>query len=657
MKKILFYILQVITILPSVVSAQQAEYNRGNTYVRSNQGSTLLFSQTWGKSAEVDFVNAASGTLMNQGAVWYKGNFQNDGMVGYVSAMAHYPALSYFSGNSDQTIKGNGKTTFHNVAFQGVSFHLQQEITIDSIADFETGIVTSQQTDIQAPANSVLFMPGSSSINTSDVSFVDGFVRKTGNTPFEFPIGNGGYFRPASISASAAVTDTYTARYIYADPETYGYLRSNKASSVGVISNKEFWIINRLAGSDHPKVTLSWHTGKTSSPVPTDLSKLQVVRWDGTKWVNEGNNGTFGNATTGTITSNAVTGFGVFTLAAVESKVIAVNDTVVMAQNSAYKGQVAGNDTVSVNSNIWAIASLPQHGTVSMRSNGNYSYTPNADYSGTDGFTYTLTDSYGTVSTATVYLTIKPFERYLLVHKHSSTPVQQSDATFTWKYYITLTNVQKATIDTIRITDDLAKVFASPVEFAVTGISATGNLKSNGLYDGTTRTNLLIDVSSLAGNSSDSITIDLKVNPHSFVGMVYNQAQFDGSIGSEMTFNNILTDDPTNTGSTDTRKPTPTDIKAIELKIPNGFSPNRDGENDTFVITHAPEVQVDLEVFTRWGTRVYHSTDYQNDWDGKGTGSLLGSSLLDGTYFYKVVMTNHKTNEVKKYAGFITLKR
>ncbi|WP_242135528.1 T9SS type B sorting domain-containing protein, partial [Aestuariivivens marinum] len=74
------------------------------------------------------------------------------------------------------------------------------------------------------------------------------------------------------------------------------------------------------------------------------------------------------------------------------------------------------------------------------------------------------------------------------------------------------------------------------------------------------------------------------------------------------------------------------------LTIYNEFSPNGDGDNDTFVIDcveRYPESK--LEVYNRWGTKVYEVRGYQNDWDGTSNESLIinGSEKLPtGTYYY-----------------------
>lgn len=62
------------------------------------------------------------------------------------------------------------------------------------------------------------------------------------------------------------------------------------------------------------------------------------------------------------------------------------------------------------------------------------------------------------------------------------------------------------------------------------------------------------------------------------------------------------------------------------LVIPNVITPNGDGINDLFIIQNLMSWDVkEVTIFNRWGTMVYQSLDYQNDWDG--------GKLSDGVYF------------------------
>jgi len=92
------------------------------------------------------------------------------------------------------------------------------------------------------------------------------------------------------------------------------------------------------------------------------------------------------------------------------------------------------------------------------------------------------------------------------------------------------------------------------------------------------------------------------------------------------------------------------------LFIPEGFSPNGDGVNDRFVLRNVPtDVTVRLDVYNRWGNRVYHQDNYQNDWDGRanqGGGVATGQTLPDGTYFYQIQLSDGR-----EFTRFLTIAR
>ncbi|MGB0136612.1 MAG: HYR domain-containing protein [Flavobacteriales bacterium] len=94
----------------------------------------------------------------------------------------------------------------------------------------------------------------------------------------------------------------------------------------------------------------------------------------------------------------------------------------------------------------------------------------------------------------------------------------------------------------------------------------------------------------------------------------------------------------------------------IDLIIPEAFSPNGDGTNDTFEILGLEDFPGnELIVFNRWGHQVYKATDYQSDWGGQADVKLtLGNGLLPtGTYFY-ILKLGEERRPVK---GYVYLKR
>lgn len=86
-----------------------------------------------------------------------------------------------------------------------------------------------------------------------------------------------------------------------------------------------------------------------------------------------------------------------------------------------------------------------------------------------------------------------------------------------------------------------------------------------------------------------------------------------------------------------------------DVVIFNGFSPNNDNVNDAFTILGLERYpNHSIQVFSRWGTKVFEGHDYQNDW--KGTNA--GKDLPDGTYFYLF-----STGEGERLSGHVTIRR
>jgi VCBS repeat len=338
---------------------------------------------------------------------------------------------------------------------------------------------------------------------------------------------------------------------------------------------------------------------------------------------------------------------------------IAKDDAVSVVEGTSVSGTVAGNDTPSGDGgNVWKANGNPSHGTVTMNADGTYIYIPTPNYHGADTFTYTITDANGDQSIATVAVTVTPLSDKVMVIKQSTIPKQISDGSFIWKYTIALANLQNVRVDNIQVEDDLTKVFTHGENFKVMSIIASGNLRAGGFYDGISHLNTLSDISYLAPMSKDSITIELKVISNGYVGNVYNQALFSGFSSRTGQIRDVLSDDPSSKESSlNGPRATITEIPEVAILIPEGFSPNNDQSNDVFEIIHSDNITLGIEVFNRWGNRVYRSTEYHNDWDGKGVDNLLGKDLPEGTYYYIVTSTNKKTSEVKKITGSLTLRR
>ncbi|MDA9715042.1 gliding motility-associated C-terminal domain-containing protein, partial [Bacteroidota bacterium] len=99
-----------------------------------------------------------------------------------------------------------------------------------------------------------------------------------------------------------------------------------------------------------------------------------------------------------------------------------------------------------------------------------------------------------------------------------------------------------------------------------------------------------------------------------------------------------------------------------EIFIPNGFSPNGDGINDTWHITgidRFPENHV--EIYSRWEIKVFDTDNYNSnkEWDGTDQSGTIsyGSGLVpEGTYFYIIDLGEGKASR-KPIKGYVYVRK
>jgi gliding motility-associated-like protein len=86
--------------------------------------------------------------------------------------------------------------------------------------------------------------------------------------------------------------------------------------------------------------------------------------------------------------------------------------------------------------------------------------------------------------------------------------------------------------------------------------------------------------------------------------------------------------------------------------IPNGFSPNGDGYNESWQIDYIymfPNCEV--EVYNRWGEQLFYSKGYNTPWAGK----YQGKDVPVGTYYYVIRLNDKKFPD--HFAGPLTILR
>lgn len=94
-----------------------------------------------------------------------------------------------------------------------------------------------------------------------------------------------------------------------------------------------------------------------------------------------------------------------------------------------------------------------------------------------------------------------------------------------------------------------------------------------------------------------------------------------------------------------------------EVFVPQSFSPNGDGINETFQIPGIEGFPNNtIRIYNRWGSEMFNGAGYDNSsvvWDGSSPDALLPGSAPSGTYFYVLELGNSS----EPVTGFVQLVR
>jgi hypothetical protein len=199
-----------------------------------------------------------------------------------------------------------------NTSTAGIT--LLSNLNIQSFLIFNTGVINT------TAAKLLTFSAGGFAFGASNNSYVNGPVKKIGNTAFDFPVGKPliGYV-PISISAPAVATDAFTAEYVRGSAVALGPVT---ATGLDHVSRVDYWTLNRDAGTSAVDVTLNWTAESSNNGSPnyiTNLQDLTIAHFNGTSWdaYYHSPAAATGNTTAGSLTWPGVTAFSPFSLGSI----------------------------------------------------------------------------------------------------------------------------------------------------------------------------------------------------------------------------------------------------------------------------------------------------------------------------------------------------
>ena len=283
-----------------------------------------------------------SGSANGLSASGLSGNIQVSGTRSYNSGATY----EFYEGISPQSTGNFATTTTSGIYPASVGTLVinktnpTQIVNLSSTTDvtsnlvLTSGILTTSLIEGAAPwlriASTGSVTPSGGSAN----SYVDGFIRRQGQTDFIFPTGNLGRLSSIGITAPSVSTE-FEARYVASPYSNTISMASAPITVLDHVSKKEHWFLNKTDAATTPntKVALYWQDASWSSILKFD--SLAVGRWSGSAWENTNcygvcpNNWTAstpertysgtanGIGAAGYIQSNTTSQFGTFTLSSV----------------------------------------------------------------------------------------------------------------------------------------------------------------------------------------------------------------------------------------------------------------------------------------------------------------------------------------------------
>ncbi|GAO31706.1 copper amine oxidase N- domain superfamily [Geofilum rubicundum JCM 15548] len=238
----------------------------------------------------------------------------------------------------------------------------------------------------------------------------------------------------------------------------------------------------------------------------------------------------------------------------------------------------------------------PIHGTAAITEHNTILYKPENYFIGSDSFVYRICNTSGYCGAAKVFVNVDDYD---------FVPVAHNDTVISYQ-------IKNLTIDVLN--------------------------NDEYLYD----LPISIDIITNFNNSTATVDNDFRIVPninrYSAEGdsLLYRVCDKEGDCDQAWLFLSL-----------------DQDVEQVFF-IPEGFSPNGDGINDTFTIPDFQDVaNMVIYIYDRTGVLLYEDQQFNNNWDGyANTGSYKGKRLESGAYYYLI-----QVDGIGDFKGFIYLSR
>jgi gliding motility-associated-like protein len=277
--------------------------------------------------------------------------------------------------------------------------------------------------------------------------------------------------------------------------------------------------------------------------------------------------------------------------------VVANDDLIRMNENDTYNINVMNND-LGLTSGIASLTviTLPEYGSAWFADDQRLYYQPEIYYIGDDYLEYEVCNNDGSCAMASVYISVNDYDFQ---------PECVDDIVCVNKGVVTEVDILKNDLNLYDL--DLT------VEIVQMPENGTAYL-----------------------NSSQAIEIQITSFSIEQDTLIYKVCDAEGDCDEGLVLISLITDGET-------------------YYIPEGFSPNADGINDTFYIPEFDKFpNRRITIMDRNGYIIYQTNQYDNNWDGRGNKNQYNGSLCPaGVYYYRLEISDLNQN----FTGYIYLNR
>ena len=244
-------------------------------------------------------INAGCTLDMNSHSINLSGDWTNNGTLTPGTQTVTFDGIgsSHMYGNTD----------FYNITLNKSTGDLYSDGTnhITHTLSLTKGVLFSSSN------TSVIVDAGATVSGGGTTSYVDGPMRKDGNTAFTFPVGDFRKYAPCAVGAPSASTQ-FVAEYVKAGHSDNG----NFLSPLTKVSLNEYWNITPSSAVT-ADVRIYWRDGDWSGI--GNLSDLRMAHYNGSAWENLSSASTSGSTSSGSIVKSAVSSFSPFTFGTIDN--------------------------------------------------------------------------------------------------------------------------------------------------------------------------------------------------------------------------------------------------------------------------------------------------------------------------------------------------